>query len=185
MPKPPWFDVLGDRYREIPAGRVVTDSDVPPADIVVATWWQTAEWVARFAPDKGEKFYLLQDYEIFSEKDAPHVVATYSLPMRKLAVSNWIRSTIADRHGIEGIELLPNAVDANHFDAPPRAKRHGGLQVGFLYSPAARKNIALAVAAVVRAREMVQGLRVCAFGCSPPAGTLPLPRWIDFHLDPP
>src|SRR3954469_23799531 len=37
---------ITDRYRPI------TDADVPDADVVVATWWETSEWVAALSMRK-------------------------------------------------------------------------------------------------------------------------------------
>src|SRR5690606_5881114 len=42
--------------------RPVTDRDVPDADVVVATWWETAGPVAALSPRKGAKAYFMQDY---------------------------------------------------------------------------------------------------------------------------
>src|SRR5262245_38770671 len=46
--------------------RPVVDQDVPDADVVVATWWETAEWVAALSPAKGAKVYFIQGHEVFS-----------------------------------------------------------------------------------------------------------------------
>src|SRR4029077_11126416 len=45
--------------------RPVQDRDVPDADIVVATWWETVEWVHELTPAKGVKVHLMQDYEVW------------------------------------------------------------------------------------------------------------------------
>ena len=33
--------------------RPIVAGDVPDADVVIATWWETAEWVARLPASKG------------------------------------------------------------------------------------------------------------------------------------
>lgn len=38
---------------------------IPDADIVVATWWATAHYAAKYSKNKGKKFYLIQHYEIW------------------------------------------------------------------------------------------------------------------------
>jgi len=43
--------------------RPVVDSDVPDADVVIATWWETAEWVAALSQSKGAKVYFIQHHE--------------------------------------------------------------------------------------------------------------------------
>src|SRR4051812_3508957 len=39
------LDGSGLDHRVLERWRAVTDADVPDADAVVATWWETAEWV--------------------------------------------------------------------------------------------------------------------------------------------
>ena len=43
----------------------MTDVDVPDGDLIIATWWETAEWVNALSPNKGAKVYFIQHHEIF------------------------------------------------------------------------------------------------------------------------
>ena len=52
-PGPSHFYALEVEHRVINRFRPVTHSDLPDADVVVATWWETAEWVARLSLTKG------------------------------------------------------------------------------------------------------------------------------------
>ena len=40
------------------SARPVCAKDVPDGDVVIATWWETAEWVKKLPPEKGENFIL-------------------------------------------------------------------------------------------------------------------------------
>ncbi|WP_372922628.1 hypothetical protein, partial [Roseovarius sp.] len=73
----PLLDFLGPRHRVLGHRRPLDAGDVPDGDVVVATWWETAEYVAALPPSKGEKFYLLQDYEVFPNLPVERVIATY------------------------------------------------------------------------------------------------------------
>src|SRR4051794_20021433 len=42
---PSYFDGLDVPIRLLDRYRPPTDADVPDADVVIATWWETAEWV--------------------------------------------------------------------------------------------------------------------------------------------
>lgn len=181
--KAPVFDELGDAHVVLDRRRPPISSDLPDADIIVATWWKTAEWVAALPPEKGRKVYLLQDYETF-DRQIEDVVATYSLPLQKLAVSSYIRDSVARHDGAGEIAMIPNSVDLEHFNAPPRAKNKT-LKVGFLYTKSPRKNVALALEALHLAKERLPHLQVLAFGGKPPSKDLPLPEWIDYHISPP
>ncbi len=62
---------------------------LPKADFIVATGWQTAYWVANLPAEHGCKIYLLQHFETyFRQKQA--VLATYHLPLIKVAIAQWI-----------------------------------------------------------------------------------------------
>lgn len=160
-----------------------TDSDVPDGDVVIATWWETAEWVASLGPQKGRKFYLLQGYEVFPGLPVDRVIATYRLPLRKIAVSRYVQECLRNNHGVSEIEIVLNGVDTTHFETPPRP-RNATMTLGFLYQTHPVKNIGLALAAVEMARRRISQFRVVAFGASPPTPDLPLPDGVEFHLRP-
>jgi len=179
----PLLDFLGPKHRILGQRRPLDAGDVPDADVVVATWWATAEHVAALPPSKGQKFYLLQDYEVFPNLPADRVIATYHLPLWKIAVSQYIRHEIETNHGAQVVGVVPNAVDLDQFAAPIR-NRNEAVTVGFLYTQRPRKNIALAIEAIRLAKTRRPDLRVKVFGSKPPDAALPLPPWVDYHQDP-
>lgn len=177
------LEFLGDRHVVLDRPRPVRATDLPDADVIIATWWQTAEWIAPLPAAKGRKAYLLQDYEIFGAEWTARVVATYRPEFRMIAVSDYIRGEIETRHGVSGITVVPNAVDLDHFNAAPRG-RGDPFTVGFLYTPTTRKNVGLAIEAVTRARQRMPELKAMAFGLGQPDDQLPLPDWIDYTCRP-
>ena len=40
------YDAVPVQRKLLESSRPVADTDVPDADFVIATWWETAEWVA-------------------------------------------------------------------------------------------------------------------------------------------
>ncbi|OLS42426.1 hypothetical protein BV379_20415 [Rhodovulum sulfidophilum] len=178
----PLFDALGDSHKVLDRRRPVVAEDLPDADVVIATWWETAEWVAALPASKGRKFYLLQDVELFDHLPVDRVRATYRLPLRKLAVSDYIRDRVRDEAPGSKIDLLPNAVDHAVFDAPPRA-RGTPFTVGFLHSIAPRKRIDLAFDTIGKARLRLPDLRVVSFGTTP--ATENFPRDLIYRRAPP
>ena len=94
--------------------RPIDDRDVPDADVVVATWWETAEWVARLSPSKGAKAYLIQQYEANFDQPIDRVDATWRLPLHKITISQWLVDMARDRFG-------DRANDADHERDQPRA----------------------------------------------------------------
>ncbi|MFT6073176.1 MAG: glycosyltransferase involved in cell wall biosynthesis [Yoonia sp.] len=174
---------LGDRHIVLDRFRDVIAADVPDADVIFATWWDTAFAVNALPSEKGQKFYLLQDYETFDYLPVDQVVRTYRLPLHKIAVSNYIKDKITKNHNISDVTVVPNAVDTTVFDSPPRSK-NDAFTVGFLCNSNPRKRVELAIEAVRRAKALYPELRVCAFGAKPPEARLEMPEWVDFHLAP-
>ncbi len=54
------LDGLGLDHRVLERWRPVTDADVPDADVAIATWWETAEWVSALSGSKGAIVYFIQ-----------------------------------------------------------------------------------------------------------------------------
>lgn len=180
----PLLDVLGDNHIVLNHTGPITAADVPDGDVVIATYWETAPWVAALPASKGRKFYLLQDYETFKQGKTDAVSATYDLPLEKIAVSEYIADVLAKNHGIKGVKVVPNSVDCTLFTAPRRQKGPG-LTVGFLYTGKPRKNVKLAIEVLEQARAVIPGLEAVAFGSIAPLDKLPLPEWIRYRQTPP
>lgn len=179
----PLLDFLGPAHRIFTENRPVVAADLPDADVVIATWWETAEWVAALPPSKGRKFYLLQGYEVFPNLPVDRVIATYSLPLTKIAVSSYIQDEIRRNHRIDDIHVILNSVDMAQFTGPPRTKAQTPT-MGFLYTVTACKNIRLAIQAIQLAKERLPNLRVEAFSAAAPSADLPLPSWVEYHQTP-
>ncbi|MEL6957324.1 MAG: glycosyltransferase family 4 protein [Pseudomonadota bacterium] len=175
---------MGEKHLVVPNGGPITEKDVPDADVVIATYWETAPWVADLPPSKGRKFYLLQDYETFKRGRAEQVSATYDLPLEKIAVSQYIAHMLEQNHGIANIPVIPNSVDTSQFFAGQRSKSDS-MTIGFLYTGKPRKNVQMAIDIASQARSVIPDLRVNVFGSIAPIDRLPLPEWISYSQAPP
>ena len=154
--------------------------DVPDADVIVATWWETAVWMDAMPAAKGLKVHLIQGYEVwFGAKYVPKVHAALRLPNVKIAISSDLKRSIEAELGPLGIGLVPNAVDLQQFNAPARA-RNAVPRVGFIYALASIKGADICAQACVLARRRLPGLEVLAFGTDKPSGALPLPEGTAF-----
>ena len=166
---PTHLDGLDLEHSVVPAGRALTDADVPDADAVIATWWETAPWVARLSPSKGAKLYFMQDYGA-PGMELADLIPTWRLPLRLITISKFLVDLIREHTGREAA-LVPNGVDPAQFHAPPRGKR-AVPTVGFLYNiglPEKRAGLLLE-ACLLAGRELADegGLRVVGFGPRPP-----------------
>jgi glycosyltransferase involved in cell wall biosynthesis len=88
------------------------EAAVPDGDVVIATAWSTAEWVAAYSPRKGGKAYLLQHRETWAG-DPARVEATWKLPLHKIAVARWLVDHAASLG--ERAAYVPNGLDFSSF----------------------------------------------------------------------
>jgi len=174
--RPRWFPLhpgVTLLWRATPAA-----SGLPDADAVVATAWQTAEWVADYPAEKGKKFYLIQHYETWSGPRA-RVDATFRLGLHHLAIARWLREVVRAQ-GADA-ELLPNGLDFAAFgvDIPPETRGAGTMM---LYHDADWKGAADGLAALRGVKAQFPDLQATLFGA--PAAPADLPDWIRYARRP-
>jgi glycosyltransferase involved in cell wall biosynthesis len=169
--------MLLDRWRPI------TNDDVQDSDVVIATWWETAEWVNTLDPEKGAKVYFVQGHEIFPHLPIARCRATYRLPLHKIVVSGWLKNLMKSEYGDEIVDLVPNSVDKEQFFAAPRSK-NAVPSVGFLYSSLRIKGLDITLAALKKVRQRRPQLRLISFGASEPVPKLPLLDGTEFFHSP-
>lgn len=172
-PEGPFLDGLGARLHKIDKPRPVMDADLPDADIVVATWWETAFWVDKLSDSKGAKTYFMQDYGAAGQ-EFEKISPTWALPMTFVTLTNTLAGMIREKNPDADITVVPNAVDQDIFNAPFR-RRGQPPRIGFMHRVPHLKGADLALAALEKIRAAVPDLRVSAVS---PA-LIPLPDWID------
>jgi glycosyltransferase involved in cell wall biosynthesis len=178
------FDSLAVPLKVLESCRPVTDADVPDADFVVATWWQTAEWVAQLSPQKGKKLYLIQHHETHDYLPIERVKATYRLPLHKIVIAQWLKDLMAKLYGDSKVSLIANSVDTSEFYAPRREK-NPIFTVGLMYSTTTWKGVDISLKAYQIAAQTLPNLHLLAFGSEPIKENLPLPVGSTYYLRPP
>ncbi len=160
-----WVPSLHERY-------------VPDSDVVVATGWQTAEWIARYSPRKGRPYYLIQHYENWSGPEA-RVEATWRLPFRHIVIAKWLAEYSRQRG--QSPVLITNGLDFKAFgvDIPPAERNPASAMA--LCHPANWKGSADAIKAFEATKEKIPELQVTLFGAWPKPR---LPSWITYHQQP-
>lgn len=179
-----YFDNSSLDLRIIERARPIRDADVPDADYVIATWWETAEWVESLSPRKGVKVYFIQGHEVFPYLPVERCHATYRMPLHKIVVARWLADVMHEQYGDSDVSVVPNSVDRNQFFSPTRGKQLRPT-VGFLYHTAPLKGADRAIQAIRLLQNRVADLRIRSFGDRPPDANLPLPANTDFTCDPP
>ncbi|MEM6552978.1 MAG: glycosyltransferase family 4 protein [Planctomycetota bacterium] len=165
-----YFDDIPVELRTLETRRPVTDADLPDADVVVATWWETAPWVADLSPSKGQKAYFVQDYGAPGQ-ELPDLAETWKLPLRLISISSFISGLIREHAGRDA-DLITNGVDLDRFHAEPRGKKPLPT-IGMVYRNFKEKNAAMMLEALRLARQELPDLRVLGFGLRPPENAEP------------
>lgn len=178
------FDGLDIPRQVLDHGSPVTDADVPDADIVVACWWETAEWVANLSPSKGAKVYLIRHHEVHDYLPVERVKATYRLPLHKITISKWLVDLMGTEYGDHNVSLVCNSIDPNKYYAPPRSKQ-ATPTVGMLYKTIKWKGCDISLKAFKLAKQAIPDLQMIAFGLEQPSSDLPLPPGTQYYQSPP
>lgn len=157
---------------------------VPDGDAVVATAWQTAEWVREYPPSKGRKFYFAMDFERFMEASSgmkSRIAATHTAGLRTMVISPAGQGMV-EANGGAAPALVPCALDFRVYNLQNDINADFRTMIGFPVRPERHKATEDAVKALeaVRSRPGFSGA-VWAFGGERPAY---LPEWVEYHERP-
>lgn len=178
------IELSGVPHKVLDRPRAISAADIPDADYIVATWWETAVWMHDMPPGKGRKVHLIQGYEVWLAPQATaQVHAALQLPNLKIAISSDLKQTIEEKLGDLGITVISNAVELTQFNAPVRSKQDTPT-VGFVYAIAAIKGADICARACELARQQFPQLKVVAFGADQPSSQVPLPSGTEFFYRP-
>lgn len=149
---------------------------MPTSDAIVATSWETAEWVARYPARYGRSFYLIQHFEDWSG-DREQVLRTWRLPLHKIVISRWLEALVA-QHG-EPSSYITNGLDFNAFGVDVDPQDRDPCAVAMLYHQSAWKGSRYGLEALMKAHAQCPSLTATLFGVCPPPDDLP--PWVSYH----
>jgi len=175
--RPHHFQPLDLPVKVLETNRPVLASDVPDADVIIATWWQTAQWVSAMPASKGAQVYFIQhDESHLTNQPADQVRATWALPMRKVCVAQWLTDRVGEAAS-QPVTTVPNSVDGELFYSEPRVRSQTPV-VGTMLSKEPWKGSDICFEAVRLAATDVPGLTLSAFGELDPVGKWAMdPGW--------
>ena len=149
---------------------------MPAADAVVATAWETADWVTTYQPQHGAKFYLIQHFEQWSG-DRDQVLKTWKLPMHKIVISKWLGAMLDDLG--ELYSYITNGLDFKAFGMDVLPERRHPHSVAMLYHHAEWKGSRYGLEAIKLLKAKFPDLSANLFGV--PSAPTDLPSWITYH----
>lgn len=159
------FDNTAIKQHMIDFHRPILSEDLPDADVIIATWWETAEWLAKINACKGKKNYLVQGHEVFDYIPKNRAIKTYQSKMHKIVVSKWLKDILQQEYGINEVDVVSNGVEKNYFYFVERNKCDNPT-LGFLVSDSSTKGIDIAIKVVEEVKKTYPKLKVLTFGIS-------------------
>jgi glycosyltransferase involved in cell wall biosynthesis len=177
------FDLMQVNVTYLESKHEMIADNIPDADVIIATWWETVEWIVPLPNSKGVKVYFIQGHEVFSWLPVDRVMQTYRLPLYKITVSNWLRSLMQVNYHSSSVFLVPNSVNTELFFAPLRKKQKRPT-LGFLYSGCVFKRVEVALKVIEKIKMRLPELRVLCFGSQKPNKTWPLEDYFEFEYNP-
>lgn len=157
------------------------EENIPKGDVIIATAWQTAEWVNRYSQDKGEKFYLIQHYENWSGPEE-RVKATWKMPLKKIVIARWLVEK-AKELDEEVVAYIPNGLDFMHFCIRVPIERREPARVSMVYDPSTWKGPKDGIDALNMVKDEIPSLSAILFSKYPKGPEVP--KWIEFYKNPP
>lgn len=152
---------------------------IPDADVVFATAWQTAPYVAQYPPSKGIPCYLIQGWETWAGPE-DEVRATWFLPLHKVVVSQWLEQ-IGRSLGVSNLIHIPNAISHETFHCTEPLWGRPPAIVS-MYHSGRQKGAKDAVAALQMIHDCYPTVPISFFGVEP--RNRGLPDWAQYVQNP-
>lgn len=87
---------------ELKAVPAVNNMFIDNADAIVATSWTTAYHVNSLGSQKGKKFYLIQDYEVWNSNPV-RAANSYKLPLSRTVVSEYLHELLINKFNSDSV----------------------------------------------------------------------------------
>jgi len=171
-----WFNLKASLIR-VPT---LAERYIPDADIVVATWWETAYCVNRYSDSKGEKFYLAQHYEIWGGPEE-EVNNSYKLGLRIIVNSTWLKNILRDKLNVKIEALILHAPDLDQFYSENKEKSNDTIRILMPYRKIQWKGIEDGINAFRIVREKYPHIQLVMFG---PGSDKDVPKYVEFYEKP-
>ncbi|WP_345753136.1 glycosyltransferase family 4 protein [Lactiplantibacillus pentosus] len=162
-----WFDLSSDIQI---CYNVIFPFELPKADVVVATAVQTVNFVMKLKPEKGKKFYFIQNYETWAYSPEK-VNETFALPITKIVIARWLYK-IVSKYTKDYVYIVPNFLDPQVFHLTRGIKDRENV-VSLLNHKLPEKNTRFGLEVLDDVHEEVPDLKVKLFGVYPKPDRLP------------
>ena len=123
-----WFN-LEAKLVKVP---IISNLFIEDSDIIVATRWDTAYDVYELRKTKGEKFYLIQGYEIW-DGSKYMVDNSYRLPLSRIVISQYLDNIIRNKLNMNVTGKIIHGINFNMF-FKEKYRKYGSKRIIMQYS---------------------------------------------------
>lgn len=154
------------------------EDSIPDGDVIIATAWRTAEYVAEYSLSKGQKSYLVMDfYPWLGPKD--RLEATWRAPFRKIAISSWLYEKVHQATlRKNNLTVIPLGVDQRRYRLTQDLNSRENM-VSMMYSLGSYKAPQDGIRALEICRAHRPDLNAVLFGPASPRRAIP--SWMVFR----
>lgn len=171
--KPKWFSVRPEvELRWVPWLSKTTISD---ADIIIATYWRTAELVAPFSATKGRKFYFIQGLETWGGNES-RVLATWQLPFTRIVIAQWL-GKLLESYGASH-HIIQNGINNNIFYRDNEFTPREQFLIGMMWHALPLKGSSDGLSILNKMHEKDEKIKAILFGTMPRPSIIP--SWIEY-----
>lgn len=126
------------------------------------------------------KFYLIQDYELWHENTDELILKSYGLGFNNAVIANWLKEKVEGAGG--KATIVPNGLDFNYFNITKPIEERKPAEICMLYHKDERKRCEDSIAALKIVKQSVPELHVSMFGN--PDKPENLPEWFSYYKTP-
>ncbi|PWV53545.1 glycosyltransferase family 4 protein [Chitinophaga sp. S165] len=158
---------------------------IPDADYIVATSWETSEYVAAYPDSKGKKLYLIQADEseftyVAQKGQVQRALDTWRLPLHMIAICTWLKDRIQEMGSPSTV--IFNGLNFKEFyvSTPPAERDPATVMMLYHFSP--HKGCEEGIRALRLVKAQIPALKATFYGIPPrPEG---LEEWIEYYQTP-
>lgn len=171
-------DEIRDSLVYVSSRTPIAPDKIPHSDVVIATWYETADWIAAIPPGAGAKLYFMMDYGA-PNMPMERVVPTWRYPFVFVTLTNALATMIRNENEGSEIFVMKCAIAGEPARAAERRKPQSP-RIGLVYGALSSKGMALAFSALALAKRKNPDLQVVCFGRHRPDD---LPEYAEFFQD--
>lgn len=170
--------VLRENWPDVRAEVRDARGGIEDVDAVVATTWESAHVIVKYARSPMRRLYFIQDYEpFFYGHGAEYAFAamTYRLPFRRIVLGEMLDGIIREQTGLDS-DVVPFGCDSAAYHLPRPATGRSGI-VYYCRPDTPRRGYQLACIALTLFHQEHPDQEIHVYGAAPRALKIP----ITFH----